>query len=282
LQPKTLCKTMETKVVLITGASAGIGLATATMMMNKGVRVYAASRRGGISQKAITGNGELIPVKMDVNNEEEISAVVAQILKENNRLDAVVCNAGNGIAGSIEDTSPEEAKYQFETNFFGAVKTIQACLPTFRKQGYGKIIALSSVAAIVPIPFQAFYSAGKSALFVFMQALAIELKPFGIQCCSILPGDTKTEFTAARKFTIKSKQENSPYLKRMTKSVSIMERDEQNGMSPDAVAKTIVNQLMKKRMHAFHVPGIQYQLICHLFNVLPIKLRLWIVGLIYG
>jgi len=273
---------METKVVLITGASAGIGLAAAIQLMNKGVRVYAASRRGGTPQKAQSGEGEIIHVQMDVNNEENIASVVAQILKENNRLDAVVCNAGNGIAGSIEDTSSEEVKYQFETNFFGAVKTIQACLPVFRAQGYGKIIATSSVAAIVPIPFQAFYSAGKSALLVFMQALAVEVKPFGIQCCAILPGDTKTEFTAARKYSKNSQLENSPYLKTMTKSVQIMERDEQNGMSADSVAKSIVNQLTKKRMDHTYVPGIQYQLICHLFNILPTGLRLWIVGKIYG
>ena len=185
---------METKVVLITGASAGIGLAAATQLMDKGVKVYAASRRGGVNQKAQNGDGEIIHVKMDVNVDAQITAVLDQILKENNKLDALISNAGNGIAGSIEDTSAEEVKYQLETNFFGAVRIIQACIPVFRKQGYGKIIATSSVAAIVPIPFQAFYSAGKSALLVFMQALALELKPFGIQCCSILPGDTKTEF----------------------------------------------------------------------------------------
>ena len=151
---------METKVVLITGASAGIGLSAAEQLMNKGLKVYAASRRGGKSQKAESGEGELIHVKMDVNKEDEIASVVAQIMKENSRLDAVICNAGNGIAGSIEDTSSEEVRYQLETNFFGAVKTIQACIPVFRAQGYGKIIATSSVAAIVPIPFQAFYSAG--------------------------------------------------------------------------------------------------------------------------
>lgn len=273
---------METKVVLITGASAGIGLAAAVQLMNVGVKVYAASRRGGDNQKAENGVGELIHVKMDVNVEKEIAAVVAQILKENNHLDAVICNAGNGIAGSIEDTSTEEMRYQLETNFFGAVKTIQACLPTFRAQGYGKIISTSSVAAIVPIPFQAFYSAGKSALLVFMQALSMELKPFGIQCCTILPGDTKTEFTAARKYTKKSKLSSSAYTQKMTRSVGIMERDEQNGMSPDAVAKTMVKQIMNKRVHAFHVPGIKYQIICHLFNILPTNIRLWIIGKIYG
>lgn len=273
---------METKVVLITGASTGIGLSAAEQLMNKGVKVYAASRRGGASRKAQSGTGEIIHIKMDVNNEDEIAAVVARIVKENNRLDAVVSNAGNGIAGSVEDTSAEEVKYQFETNFFGAVKVIQACIPVFRKQGYGRIIATSSVAAIVPIPFQAFYSAGKSALLVFMQALALELKPFGIQCCSILPGDTKTEFTSARKYTLASQSPDSAYTAKMKTSVGKMEKDEQNGVDAAKVAGKIVSQLFKKKMKVSVVPGIDYKLICFLFNRIPASLRLWIVGLIYG
>ena len=273
---------METKVVLITGASAGIGLSAAEQLMNKGVRVYAASRRGGIAQKASNGVGELVHVKMDVNNEEEIASVVAQILKENNRLDAVICNAGNGIAGSIEDTSSEEVKYQLETNFFGAVKTIQACIPVFRKQGYGKIMTTSSVAAVIPIPFQAFYSAGKSALLVFMQALSLELKPFGIQCCTVLPGDTKTEFTAARKYTEKSQSTHSVYSATMKRSVERMEKDEQNGMAAEVVAGQMVDQIMSKRMKSRVVPGLQYQAICFLFKILPTNLVLWIVGKLYA
>jgi len=273
---------METQVVLITGASAGIGLSAAQQLMNKGVKVYAASRRGGTAQKAVSGPGEIIHVKMDVNQEAEIALVVQQILKENKKLDALICNAGNGIAGSIEDTSPEEVRYQFETNFFGAVKTINACLPTFRAQGYGKIIATSSVAAIVPIPFQAFYSAGKSALLVYMQALAIEVKPFGIQCCTILPGDTKTEFTSARKYTIKSQLPESAYTQKMKTSVGKMEKEEQNGMSAESVASRMVQQVMNKKMKIFVVPGLQYQLICSIYSRLPISLRLWVVGLLYG
>jgi len=273
---------METKVVLITGASAGIGLAAATQLMNKGVKVYAASRRGGVNQKAQNGDGEIIHVKMDVNVDSQITAVLDQILKENNRLDALISNAGNGIAGSVEDTSADEVKYQLETNFFGAVRIIQACIPVFRQQGYGKIIATSSVAAIIPIPFQAFYSAGKSALLVFMQALALELKPFGIQCCSILPGDTKTEFTAARKYTVASQLADSVYATKMKKSVGKMEKDEQNGVDANTVAKKMVNQVMSKKMKVSVVPGIDYKLICFLFNRLPANLRLWVVGLIYG
>jgi len=272
---------METKVVLLTGASAGIGLAAAGQLMNKGFKVYAASRRGGESQKAVNGVGEIIAVKMDVNNEADIAAVVENIVKENGRLDALISNAGNGIAGSVEDCSSEEVKYQFETNFFGAVKVIQACLPVFRKQGQGKIIATSSVAAIVPIPFQTFYSAGKSALLVFMQALAMEVKPYGIQCSIVLPGDTKTDFTAARKYTVASQSPASVYYNKMKSSVGKMEKDEQNGMSPDVIAKAMVNQLTRKNMKMMVTPGFQYQLICWLFNRLPAKLRLWVVGMLY-
>jgi len=273
---------METKVVLITGASAGIGLAAAVQMMNKGLIVYAASRRGGVNQKAQNGQGEIIHVKMDVTDEAQIKTVIDKILKQNNRLDAVISNAGNGIAGSIEDTSPDEVKYQFDTNFFGAVNVIQACIPVFRKQGYGKIIATSSVAAIIPIPFQAFYSAGKAALLVFMQALALELKPFGIQCCSILPGDTKTDFTAARVYTHASQLPDSAYSAKMKKSVGKMEKDEQNGVPAEMVAQKIVNQITSKNMKVSVVPGIDYKFICFLFNRLPARLRLWVVGLIYG
>jgi len=273
---------METKVVLITGASAGIGLAAAVQLMNKGVKVYAASRRGGVNQKAVNGPGELIHVKMDVNNEPEIGSVLHQILKENNRLDALICNAGNGIAGSVEDTSTEEVRYQFETNFFGAVKTINACLPVFRKHGYGKIMATSSVAAIVPIPFQAFYSAGKSALLVYMQALAIEVKPYGIQCCIILPGDTKTDFTSARKYTEKSQSPESVYGKTMQASVGKMEKEEQNGMDANVVASEMVKQIMSNRMKVTVVPGLQYKLICFLFVRLPARIRLAVVGMLYA
>lgn len=273
---------MEVKVVLITGASAGIGYEAALQLMDKGVKVYAASRRGGISQKAISGPGEIIHVKMDVNVEADIAAVIKQILSENGQLDAIVCNAGNGIAGSIEDTSIDEVRYQFETNFFGVVKTIQACLPVFRKQGHGKIITVSSLAGVIPIPFQTFYSSVKAALLLFMNGLSIEMKPFGIQCCTILPGDTKTEFTAARKYTEASQNEKSVYSRTLKRSVGRMEKDEQNGMTAASVAKSIVNEVLAKKMRSYYVPGFINQVFYHLFNALPTNLRLWIIAQLYG
>jgi NAD(P)-dependent dehydrogenase (short-subunit alcohol dehydrogenase family) len=273
---------MEKQIVLITGASAGIGLVAAELMMNQGYKVYAASRRGGENRKAANGVGELIPVKMDVNIESDIQAVINQIIAENGRLDAVISNAGNGIAGSVEDSTSEEVKYQFETNFFGAVKVIQACLPVFRKQGYGKIIATSSVAGVIPIPFQAFYSAGKAALLVFMQALALEVKPFGIQCCTILPGDTKTEFTAARKYTEASQSTKSAYFETMKRSVGKMEKDEQNGMAPAVIANAMICQLKRKKMKTQVVPRLDYKFFCWLFKHLPASISLRIIGLLYA
>lgn len=269
--------------MLITGASAGIGLAAAEMMMKEGFTVYAASRRGGEKRKAAEGSGEIIAVKMDVNSESDIQAVVVQILSEQGKLDAVISNAGNGLAGSIEDTSSDEVKYQMETNFFGAVKVIQACLPVFRKQGYGKVIATSSVAAITPLPFQAFYSAGKSALFVFMQALAIETKKYGIQCCTILPGDTKTDFTSARKYTEQSNKPTSVYSETLKRSLSRMEKDEQNGMPADSIASHMVNQLKRKKMKTMVVPGVFYKFICWLFTrILPVNAGHKIIALLYA
>ena len=273
---------MNRTIVLLTGASAGIGKATAELLMKKGVIVYGASRSGCEQQKDEVSHGEIIPVKMDVNSELDIQYVVKQIIDTHGHLDVVIANAGNGIAGAIEETSIDEVRYQFETNFFGVVKTIQACLPVFREQGYGKIITVSSLAGVIPIPFQTFYSSSKAALMLYMNGLAIEIKPFGIQCCTILPGDTKTEFTSARKYTQVSQNSTSPYYATMKKSVGRMEKDEQNGMSAEAVARPIVQQVINKRMHTFYVTGIVNQVFYHLFNVLPTDWRLWIIAKLYG
>lgn len=272
---------MNTKVVLITGASAGIGLELAKILMEQAWIVYAGSRRGGNSAKHDSG-GCIIPVKMDVNDEVNIRSTIEHIIAENGHLDAVVCNAGNGVAGAIEDTNTAEVHYQLETNFFGAVKTIQACLSVFRRQGFGKIMATSSVAAIVPLPFQAFYSAGKSALLTLMNALSLEVKSFGIQCCTVLPGDTKTEFTSARKYSEKSQNPSSPYYPTLKKSIGRMEKDEQNGMSAHSVANRMARELMREKMKPIVVPGWHYRLICWAFGWLPFRFKMWVVGLLYG
>ena len=263
------------RIVLLTGGSSGLGAAAALLLARSGMTVYAASRSGKAPE-----HPQIIPIIMDVNDEAAIGRAVEKILAEQGRLDAVVCNAGNGIAGSVEDTSVEEARYQFETCFFGAVRTINACLPVFRSQGYGRILTVSSVAAVIPIPYQTYYSSVKAALLMYTRALSLEVKPFGLQCCSILPGDTKTGFTGARKYV--EKAYSSAYAERMARSVAKMEKDEQNGMSPDVIARAILRQLRRRNMRPHVTPRLDYKAFEILSRILPTRLMLWIVGLLYA
>lgn len=261
-------------VVLLTGGSSGIGAATAAILADKGIKVYATSRSG----KA-PGNGNIVPRVMDVNDQKSVTDTVDYIFRTEGHLDAVICNAGNGIAGAVEDTSIEEARYQFETCFFGAVRTIDACLPVFRQQGFGKIITVTSVAAFIPIPFQAYYSSVKAALLMLTKALSLEVKPFGIQCCIVQPGDTKTGFTSARKYTEKAYE--GAYAGTMKRSVAKMEKDEQNGMPPEKIAKAIYKQLKARKMRLNVTPRFDYRAIEILSKLLPTRMIMWLVGKLY-
>ncbi|MBQ7222581.1 MAG: SDR family oxidoreductase [Bacteroidales bacterium] len=265
-------------VVLVTGGSSGIGAATVKMLAEEGKTVYAASRRGTVPEGV---SGKVVPVTMDVTDVESVNAALAGIIEAEGHIDAVVCNAGNGIAGPVEQTALEEGKYQFETCFWGAHNVIRAVLPTMREHSFGRIVTISSVAALVPIPFQTFYSAVKSAVLIYTKALSLEVKPYGIQCCSVLPGDTKTGFTSARKFTAESQSE-SEYSKRFKASVSKMEQDEKNGMPASKIAAAICKQLNRKKMNPTSTPRIDYKFFGFLVRILPTRLMLWIDGLLYG
>ena len=269
-------------IVLLTGGSAGIGSATAQYLMRQGYTVYAASRRGSENIEDPFSGGRIIGLCADVTIPESLENAVSRILDEQGELSAVICNAGNGIAGAIEDTSLEEARYQMETNFFGVLNTIKACLPIFREQKYGKIIAISSVAAVAPIPFQGFYSASKSAIMLLMQSLSMEMKPYNVKCTCILPGDVKTDFTASRKYTEASGLPSSEYTEAMKAAVQTMEKDEQNGMKPIVIAKAIAKVLKKENPRPVVVPHITYKLLYLLIKLVPTRLKIWVISKMYG
>ena len=269
---------MEVKVVLLTGGSSGIGAATAHLLANAGMKVYAGSRRGTID----TPQEGIVPVKLDVNDAAGTEAVVADILSREGRLDAVVCNAGNGIYGPVEGTTEEEARNQFETTFFGSLKTIEACLPVFRKQGFGRIVTVSSVMGILPLPYQVFYSSAKSALLFLTEGLAMELDGTGIQCCCVLPGDVATGFTQARKLNAAAQNADSPYKERMDRNLAKIEKDEQGGMSPDVIGKSILRQLQRKNMRARVIPRLDYGLVGFVVRICPVKWRLKLINLLYN
>jgi NAD(P)-dependent dehydrogenase (short-subunit alcohol dehydrogenase family) len=226
----------EGRVVLITGASSGIGQACAGHLHRCGYRVYGTSRR-------TAGDGEIAAIsfnmiKMDVDDEQSVRAGVEQVLNREGRLDAVVNNAGFGIAGAIEDTSTQEAKAQFETNFFGVLRVCRAVLPIMRAQQAGYIVNVGSMAGQVGVPCQGLYSASKSAVAGLTEALRLEVRPFGIHVVLIEPGDFVTDFPARRQRVDHSRSGNV-YRERCEVALSIMENDERNGQAPIQVARLL-------------------------------------------
>jgi NAD(P)-dependent dehydrogenase (short-subunit alcohol dehydrogenase family) len=218
------------KVVVVTGASAGIGWACADRLARSGWTVVGASRRGS------SGSGWRGLV-MDVDDDASVSEGVAGVLADHGRIDAVVACAGWGLAGAAEQTPLALAKAQFETNFWGAVRVTNAVLPIFRRQGAGRVVLMSSIGGVLGIPFQSFYSASKFALEGYGESLAYEVAPFGIHVTLIEPGNFKTDFTESRR-----KVEvvgDDPYGSVRTKAIEIMERDEVKGANPTDVAKVV-------------------------------------------
>jgi NAD(P)-dependent dehydrogenase (short-subunit alcohol dehydrogenase family) len=231
-------RTQPGKVALVTGASAGIGRACADRLAFAGWTVIGASRRG-------TASASWQGMVMDVDDPESVLAGVGQVIRDHGRLDALVAAAGWGIAGAVEFTSIDEAKAQFETNFWGAVRVSQAVLPHLREQGGGQIVLLSSIGGVIGIPFQAFYSASKFALEGFAEALAYEVAPFGVRVTLVQPGNFRTDFTASRKLAHASTSATA-YSSAQAKAVELMERDEVNGADPADVAAVVQRVLAAK------------------------------------
>lgn len=225
---------MPPQVVLITGTSSGLGQACAAHLATLGHRVYGTSRG---ADPELTGASPWL-IRMDVREDDSVRAAVELVLDREGRLDAVVNSAGVGMAGSVEDTTPQEAAALFDTNFFGAHRVCRAVLPTLRRQGFGLVVNVSSLGGRVTVPFQGFYTASKFALESMTEALRMEAAPFGIRVTMIEPGDFRTDFTAHRIFA-RSSGPGSAYDRRCRRAVSVMENDERNGADPTGVAQLL-------------------------------------------
>jgi NAD(P)-dependent dehydrogenase (short-subunit alcohol dehydrogenase family) len=198
--------------ILITGASSGIGEITARHLAAQGWRVFGTSRH----PRTPENSDGIRFVVMDVRDEDSVQRGVREVLESSGGLDAVVCNAGMGIYGAVEDVSIEAAKSQFETNFFGILRVLRATLPGMRERGAGRIILVGSLAGRAPIPFQAHYSASKAAVDALNGALRNELNPFGIHVSLIEPGDINTPFNDAMEWTTSAP--NSAYRDELTRT----------------------------------------------------------------
>lgn len=221
----------ESRVALITGASSGIGASCASHLAARGFRVYGASRRA----QAPPG---VTPVAMDVESDESVVRAVESIAGREGRFDIVVNNAGVGIAGAVEDTSIEEAKAQFEVNFFGVLRVCRAVLPELRKNPGSYLVNVGSIGGLIAIPFQGLYSASKFAVEGLTEALRLELRPHGVRVVLIEPGDHRTSFTETRRMTGASAR--SVYHETAARAVRRMAEDELAGPPPEAVARLLL------------------------------------------
>ncbi len=266
-------KQNKRQVVVITGATSGIGKITANYLNQNNFVVYSLSRR-------LLEDKNINYISCDVTNKEQVKKAVNEILEKEDAIDVLINNAGFGISGSIENQDINEIKNIFNVNFLGAVNVTQEVLPIMRKQNFGKIINTSSVASIFPIPFQSYYCATKASLDIWAKTLRLEVKKFNIQVCNILVGDTKTGFTAVRQKS--SGDKGTVYEDIVKSSVEKMEKDEQKGKDPMTVAKTVYSLIKKKKMPATKTVGFGYKCLVFLEKILPQSLMLWVVSKLYS
>jgi NAD(P)-dependent dehydrogenase (short-subunit alcohol dehydrogenase family) len=229
----------ENRVVLITGASSGFGRETARILLGRGFRVYGTSRNpSGRPQESGVGM-----ITLDVDSDDSVKNGVKELLEETGRLDVLVNNAGYVLTGGAEETSIAEAKAQFETDFFGPIRVTKAVLPTMRKQGSGQIVNISSLAAVLPVPFEGYYAAAKAALLAWSEALRHEVKSLGIKVSVIEPGFFKTNLGNTRRITKVTIRDYDELRQRAT---ATLDHDFNNGADPRIVGETVLRIIRSK------------------------------------
>jgi short-subunit dehydrogenase len=217
----------DQKVVLVTGASSGLGKSIATHLSENGYRVFGTSRK----PKGRKENFEML--QLDITSDASVKACVSELMKKAGKIDILINNAGVIITGALEEVPLAETKLQFETNFFGPMRMVSAILPIMRKQKGGQIINVASIAAILPVPFQGTYAATKSALIAYSEALRHEVKSLNINVSVIEPGYFNTE--ALNKGDIKS-GEIKDYTKKQDMIVARLKKELKHGGDPIMVA----------------------------------------------
>lgn len=229
------------KAVLVTGASSGIGAAIANLFHRRGFMVFGTSRSADPSSVH-----EFPILKLDVNSDASAKACVDEVLTRAGRLDVLVNNAGYALGGAAEETSIEEAKEQFETNFFGVVRMVKAVLPHMREHRSGRIITIGSLAGLMAIPYNAFYSSTKFAVEGYMEALWFELKPFGIAVSIVEPGFVHTAINQAARFVA---DPLTAYEGPRDRALAVIDRSVEKGIAPELVARAILRAAQSRAPH---------------------------------
>ena len=265
------------KNVFLTGGSSGIGLATAELFAANGYTVFAASRNPGAEIRSFPSGGKVQPVTLDVRDPQAIDAAVSSVFSTAD-IGIVIHCAGIGIACAAEEYPPEAIAELMETNFNGVLRINNRILPLMRKHGLGLCVIIGSMAGIFPIPYQSHYSASKAALDSYAAALRMEMRAFGVKVSLVLPGDTNTGFTSARKYVI---NESSPFHNACIKAVKKMEKDELNGNQPITAARVIFKLCGRGNPPARKIVGFSYKLLAFLRRLLPNRLIEFILRKMY-
>lgn len=254
------------KVVLITGASRGLGLAIAEHCLAKGMCVYGTSRNPGRFSDC-----SFNLLQMEVTDSSSVKLAVAQVLDLEGKIDVLVNNAGVGITGPIEEIDLDEVQHHFDVNYRGPLRLIQSVLPSMRQQESGMIINITSVAGTMGLPFRAVYSAAKSALLLSAEALRMELRPFGIKVTNLVPGDINTDMAAGRYHA--PVIQNSPYEKLYKKLLNSINQDVNTGSSPEVIARRVYKIMCKSNPKLYYTAGPSFQQFAVLLKrVLPSRL----------
>ena len=251
-------------IVFITGVSSGFGLETARLLAQEGHTVYGTVRR----------EVEPIPhvhyLHVDVRDRDAVMNAVAQVIEKEGRIDVLVNNAGMGIGGPLEFATEEEIRLQMDTNFMGLVHCVDAVLPHMRRQGGGKIIALSSIGGLMGLPFQGFYSASKFAIEGYCEALRLETQQQGIKVVVLRPGDFSTGFTGSRKKVADEAALQAYPLYR--EAIEKVEHDENGGLKPVVLAQRISRIInMQHPRNGYVVASFEQKLSVWIKRILPAK-----------
>ena len=243
-------------MAIVTGASSGIGEATARRLSTAGYQVYAAARRADrMSELAALG---ITVLTMDVTSEDDVTAGVERVLGQSGRVDALVNNAGYGSFGALEDVPLSEARRQFEVNVFGLARLTQLVLPAMRAQGAGRIVNVSSIGGKIYEPLGTWYHATKFAVEGLSDALRVEVRPFGIDVVVVEPGAIRSEWGAIAADHLKERSGTGPYADQaeaVAKVLSMYERRPQLISGPDVVARAVVAAVTSSRPKTRYVVG---------------------------
>ena len=265
------------KVALVTGSSSGIGFETSLMLARAGFNTYASMRNLEKSKNITeTAKKEKLPlqvVQLDVNNDGSVKDAIVKILKADQRIDVLINNAGYGLFGSVEDTSIEEIKAQFETNFFGVVRVTQQVLPLMRRQNSGTIVNVSSVGGRIGLPALSAYHSTKFALEGLSESIAFELEPFGIRVVIIEPGVIRTNILNSSSSAKKALDPKSPYFSLSQKLNDNFKSMMESELSspPEEVAKVILQAVTSENPQLRYSVGDDAANLIHARKNMPDK-----------